>query len=162
VELDLYAGKRGEIAGGVTYDVGVLTYVYPSNGLGNVSGLTNANTTELYGQIGYGPAYVKYSQSVTDLFGAVNSKNSGYLDLGANVNVLEDLVLNLHVGRQTVKNNSTASYNDWKIGLTKDFGMVNGALAVIGTDANQQVYASPANQKFMGRTALVATISKTF
>src|SRR5450830_265278 len=45
VEWDLYAGKRGEITKDVTYDVGVLSYVYPSNGLGNVAGLVNANTT---------------------------------------------------------------------------------------------------------------------
>lgn len=162
VELDLYAGKRGEITDAITYDVGVLTYIYPSNGLNAVSGLTNANTTELYGQLGYGPVSIKYSQSVTDLFGAVDSKNSGYLDLSANPNVMDDLVLNLHIGRQMVKNNAAASYNDWKIGLTRDFGIFSGAVAVIGTDANRQLYASPADRKFMGRTSVIASISKTF
>ena len=38
VEVDLYAGKRGEVASGVNYDVGVLAYVYPSNDLGKVKG----------------------------------------------------------------------------------------------------------------------------
>ena len=157
IEWDLYAGKRGEIVKDVSYDVGVLSYVYPSNGLP-----TSANTTEVYGQVGYGPAYAKYSYSVTNLFGFANSKNSGYLDLGANIDVAEGLVLNLHAGHQKVKNNDVYSYTDWKIGFTKDFGVVTGALAVIGTNAGEAAYASPANGKFLGKKALVATISKTF
>lgn len=157
VEVDLYAGKRGEIARDVSYDVGVLTYIYPSNGLA-----TDANTTEIYGQIGYGPAYAKYSYAVTNLFGFTDSKNSGYLDLGANIELAAGLTLNLHAGRQQVKNTDVASYTDWKIGVTKDFGIVTGALAVIGTNASEVAYASPANGKFLGKTAVVATISKTF
>lgn len=157
VEIDLYAGKRGEIAKDISYDVGVLSYVYPSNGLA-----VSANTTEIYGQLSYGPAYAKYSHSVTNLFGFADSKNSGYLDLGANVEMATGLTLNLHAGHQQVKNNGAYSYTDWKLGLTKDFGIVTGAVAVIGTNAGEVAYASPANGKFLGKTALVVTVSKTF
>ncbi|MGH8810134.1 MAG: TorF family putative porin, partial [Noviherbaspirillum sp.] len=76
IEWDVYGGKRGELGADVTYDVGVLTYVYPSNKLN-----PSANTTEIYGQLGYGPAYVKYSHSLTNLFGFVDSEGSGYLDI---------------------------------------------------------------------------------
>jgi uncharacterized protein (TIGR02001 family) len=162
VEWDLYGGKRGEITKDVTYDVGVLSYVYPSNGLGRVQGFANANTTEIYGQLGFGPAYVKYSHSVTNLFGYPDSKNSGYLDVGANIDAGDGITINLHAGHQKVENNSLASYTDWKLGLTKDFGVVTGALAVIGTDADKGVYANPVNGKFMGKTSLVLVISKTF
>lgn len=162
IEWDLYAGKRGQLTAGVSYDVGVLTYVYPSNGLAHVGGLANANTTEVYGQLGYGPAYVKYSQSVTNLFGFVDSRNSGYLDLGANIEAGEGCTVNLHAGHQDVKHNGAASYSDWKIGATRDFGVVTGALAVIGTNAGKSAYASPANGKFIGKTALQLTISKVF
>ncbi|NRR33213.1 hypothetical protein HSX11_23860 [Oxalobacteraceae bacterium] len=162
VELDLYAGKRGQISDAISYDVGVLSYVYPSNGLAQVAGFANANTTELYGQIGYGPAYVKYSHALSNLFGFVDSKNSGYLDLGANVDLAQGLVLNLHAGHQNVKHNSAASYSDWKVGVTRDFGVLSGAMAVIGTNAGKIAYASPANGKFLGKTALVLTLSKTF
>jgi len=156
VELDIYGGKRGEI-GGASYDVGVLTYVYPSNGLN-----PSANTTEIYGQLGMGPAYVKYSHAVTNLFGFADSKGSGYLDVGANLDVAEGLVLNLHAGRQRVENGSAFSYTDWKIGLTKDLGFATGAIAVIGTNAEKASYASPANGKFMGKNGLVLTLTKTF
>ncbi|MET3138396.1 uncharacterized protein (TIGR02001 family) [Undibacterium sp. GrIS 1.2] len=157
VELDLYAGKRGEIAKDVSYDIGVLTYVYPSNDLP-----VDANTTEIYGQVGYGPAYIKYSHAVTNLFGFADSKNSGYLDLGANLDITNGYTLNLHAGRQNVKNNSAATYTDWKVGVTKEFFGVTGSLSVIGTNADKIAYASPVNGKFMGKTSLVAMISKTF
>jgi hypothetical protein len=40
--------------------------------------------------------------------------------------------------------------------------VVTGALAVIGTNASKTAYASPANGKFLGKTALQLTISKVF
>jgi uncharacterized protein (TIGR02001 family) len=162
IELDIYGGKRGNISDDLTYDVGVLTYVYAGNDMGSLAGFANANTSELYGQLGYGPAYIKYSSSVTNLFGFVDSKNSGYWDAGANVTLSEGLTLNLHAGYQTVEHNSAASYDDWKLGVTKDFGVVVAAVAVIGTNADKSAYASPVNGKFLGKNALVATLSKTF
>jgi uncharacterized protein (TIGR02001 family) len=156
VELDLYAGKRGQFAE-FAYDVGVLTYVYASNALP-----VSANTTELYGQLGYGPAYVKYSYATTNLFGFADSKNSGYLDAGANIDAGDGWTLNLHAGRQQVRHNDAASYTDWKLGVTRDFGVVSGALAVIGTNASEAAYTSAANGKFLGKTALQLTISKVF
>ncbi|MES2760491.1 MAG: TorF family putative porin [Pseudomonadota bacterium] len=154
VEWDIYGGKRGEIAPGITYDVGGLYYFYPSNGLP-----TSANTFELYGQVGYGPGYIKYSHSTTNLFGTSDSKNSGYLDIGANFEVATGLVLNLHAGRQNVANNGAFSYTDYKVGLTKDFGIVSVSLAVISADT--RAYVSPAG-KNLGKTAAVLSVSKTF
>lgn len=162
VELDLYAGKRGELAPGLGYDVGVLTYVYPANGLKRIPGFATANTTELVGQLSFGPALVKYSHAVTDLFGFIDSKNSGYLDLAANLDAGAGLVVNLHAGRQHVAGNPAASYTDWKIGVTRDFGIATATLAYIDTNASRTAYASPANGKFLGKSALVLTVGKTF
>ena len=155
VEIDLYGGKRGEFAPGVSYDFGGLYYAYPSNGLN-----PSANTFELYGQVGYGPAYIKYSHSTTDLFGTADSKGSGYLDLGANIELSTGLVLNLHAGRQRVANNSVYSYTDYKVGLTKDLGFASLSLALVSTDTD--AYVSPANGKNLGKTGAVVAISKTF
>ena len=154
VEWDIYGGKRGEIAPGFSYDVGGLYYAYPSNSLN-----PSANTFELYGQVGYGPGYIKYSTSTTNLFGTSNSKNSGYLDLTANFDMAEGLQLNVHLGRQIVKNNGSLSYNDYKVGVTKDFGVVSVSLSVIGTDTD--LYLSPGG-KNLGKTAAVLAVSKTF
>lgn len=161
IEWDLYAGKRGEIVKDVSYDIGMLRYLYPSNGLAHVPGFANVNTTEAYGQIGYGPAYVKYSHALTNLFGFVDSEHSGYLDVGANIDA-GVVVINLHAGRQRVKNVDAASYADWKIGLIRDFGILSAAVALIGTNAGQAAYASPANGKFLGKSAVTVNISKTF
>ncbi|HZX27404.1 MAG TPA: TorF family putative porin [Telluria sp.] len=161
-EWDVYAGRRGELAPGLAYDVGVLGYIYPANGLGKVSGFVNANTGEVYGQLGYGLAYAKYSHAVTNLFGVPDSRGSGYLDLGANVPLNDSLTLNLHAGRQTVRHTAAASYNDWKLGVTATFSGTSLSLAVIGTSADTTFYASPANGRFLGKRALVLGVTRTF
>lgn len=126
-----------------------------------MAGFVDANTTEIYGQISTGPIYAKYSHSVTNLFGFVDSKNSGYLDLGANLDMGEGYTLNLHYGRQTIKNNSSYSYNDWKLGVTKELVGVNFSLAVIGTNTDVKYYYTPAG-KFTGKTSLVLSAVKAF
>jgi uncharacterized protein (TIGR02001 family) len=154
IEWDIYGGKKGEIAPGISYDVGALYYLYPSNSLP-----TSANTFEIYGQLGYGPGYIKYSHATTNLFGFTDSKNSGYLDVGANVEVATGLMLNLHVGHQQVKNNGASSYTDYKVGLTKDFGICSVSLAAIYADT--KAYVSPEG-KNLARTGAILTVSKTF
>ena len=114
---------------------------------------------ELYGQLGYGPVYIKYSHATTNLFGTPDSKNSGYVDVGVNYDVYDGYMLNLHAGRQNVKNNSIYSYNDYKIGVTKDFGIVTVSLAAIKADTS--AYLAPSG-KNLGKTGAVLTISKTF
>jgi len=155
LEIDLYGGKKGEIATGVTYDVGGLYYLYPSNSLS-----PSANTFEVYGQLGYGPAYIKYSHSTTNLFGTADSKGSGYLDVGANIELDKGLILNLHAGRQRVAHNGAFSYNDYKIGISKEFSFATVALAYV--DTNTEGYVSPVNGKDLGKGGAVLTISKTF
>jgi uncharacterized protein (TIGR02001 family) len=154
VEWDVYAGKRGDLGSGFTYDVGGLGYLYPSNSLP-----TSANTFELYGQVGYGPATLKYSHSLTNLFGFADSKNSQYLDASINQDLGGDFTLNLHLGRQEVKNNDAASYTDWKVGITKDLGIAALSLAFFGT--NTEAYYSP-NGKNLGKSGAALTLSKTF
>ena len=163
VEWDLYAGKRGDIMADTSYDVGVLSYVYPNNGMGSVKipGVVSANTTEIYGQLTYKLLNFKYSQSVTDLFGTAMSKNSTYVDLFSNIDLTEGYSLALHVGHQKVKNFSAGSYTDWKIGVSKDMFGVNWAAAVIGTNANKSAYVTPSGS-FTGNTELVLTVLKTF
>ena len=167
VEIDIYAGKRGEIAPDVSYDVGVLQYWYPSNTYEKVGATAvSANTTEVYAQIGYGPAYLKYSHAVTDLFGNKGSDGSYYIDGGVNYPIAEGTLLNLHVGYQKVKNFSDLDYTDWKVGVTKDFGFVTGAIAIIGADvkktaAGDYAYMSPAGNN-LGKTTAVVSLTKAF
>jgi uncharacterized protein (TIGR02001 family) len=155
VEWDIYGGKRGDIGGGFSYDVGGLYYFYPSNGLN-----PSANTFELYGAVGYGPFSLKYSHSTTNLFGFADSKNSGYFDASLNQEIQDGYILNVHLGRQNVKNNSGASYTDWKLGVTKDYGVVTVSLAAV--KASTDAYTSPRNGKNLAKNGAVLTVSKTF
>jgi uncharacterized protein (TIGR02001 family) len=156
VEWDIYGGKRGEIVKDVSYDIGGLAYVYPSNKL-----TTNANTFELYGQVGYGPVTVKYSTSTTNLFGNADSKNSGYLDLAFSYDVYQGYTLGLHAGHQNIKNHGDLSYSDYKIGVTKDFGIATVALAVVKADSDLPT-TYLLGGKNLAKTGAVLTVTKTF
>lgn len=154
VEVDLYGGYKTEVAKGLTLDVGLLQYLYPSNKLN-----PSANTLEFYGALSFGPVTAKYSHSTTNLFGFADSKNSGYFDVTANFDLGDGMTLSPHVGHQTVKHNSGASYTDYSLTLAKDFSglVVSGAL--IGTDAKG--YLGP-NGKDLGKTMLVVGLKKSF
>lgn len=116
--------------------------MYLSNGLEHVVGFVSANTTELYGQLWYGPGLIKYSHAVSNLFGFADSRKSGYLDL-AGPDLGNGYLLNLHLGHRRVAHNDAASFSDWKVGVSRDFGVFTGAVALIGSDAGELAYARP-------------------
>lgn len=147
-ELDVYGGYKGEITKGVSYDIGVLRYQYPSTGV--------ANTTELYGAVTYGPATVKYSHAVTDTFGNPDSENSYYIDLSAGFDV-GGFMVTPHIGYQRIAGpvSSVGSYTDYSITVAKDFSGILLSLALVGTDADKAFYSSPVDGKELGKVGLV-------
>lgn len=170
IEMDFYAGFKKEVGAGITLDGGFLYYYYP--GANMPAG--NPNTAELYAAISYGPATLKYSHAVSNLFGTAtangysDSKNSGYLDLSVNYDTgFWGLTVNSHVGYQKVRGtNPGASYADWKLGLTKDFGGgLTLSAAYIDTNAKKansnSFYVNPEG-KNLGRATGVVTLAKTF
>jgi uncharacterized protein (TIGR02001 family) len=159
VEIDLYGGYKTTL-GGIGLDVGALRYYYPNNSLA-----TSANTNELYVAGTWGPATLKYSHAVSNLFGFPNSKGSGYLDLSATFELpWYGLTLTPHIGHQRVRNNSYSSYTDWSLALGKDFGNgFSASLAYVDTNANTGplAYPSPAG-KDLGRAGVVAGLKYAF
>ncbi len=160
VEIDIYGGYKGEIQKDFGYDIGVLTYQYPSNNLN-----PSANTTELYGALTYGPATLKYSHSVTNLFGFTDSKNSGYLDLSATFDV-SGFSVTPHLGYQKVAKNSDFSYTDYSLTVSKDLSGFVLSAALVGSDTksiggNPAYYYAPSN-KDLGKAGLVLGVKKTF
>ena len=158
VEIDLYGGKKGEIAKDINYDVGLLQYVYPSNGL-----KPSANTLEAYAAVTVGPITAKYSHSTTNLFGFADSKGSGYFDLTATFDLGDGLSLAPHIGHQRVagKGNGIYSYTDYAITLSKDFSGVVPSISIIGTDAAKGSYVSPSG-KNLGRSSVVVALKYNF
>lgn len=140
MEIDLYGGYKGEIAAGLTYDIGVITYQYPGNTADRV--LVNANTTEVYGALTFGIVTAKYSQSTGNFIANPNSSGSAYLELAANIDLGNGFTLTPHVGRQTIPNqNGAGDYTDFSLTLGKDFGGgLTGSVAAYTTDAKDAFY----------------------
>ena len=160
VEIDLYAGYKGEISKGVGFDVGGLYYWYPSNKITAIGGTSSADTFELYGALSYDVFTAKYSHSLTTLFGiggngAPSSAGSGYLDLSATFDLGNGFSLSPHFGHQEVRSVSAASYNDYSLTLGKDLGGgFSLSLAAVGTDADKNLNFTPSG-KFLGKNYLV-------
>lgn len=159
VEIDLYGGKKGELAKDLTYDVGVLHYQYPSNKL-----RPNANTTEVYGALTMGPVTAKYSHALTNTFGNPDSKGSYYLDLTANFDLGDGLTLTPHVGYQKISGpvSKDATYTDYALTLSKAFGAVTPSISFVGTDASKSFYSSPVNGKVLGKNGVVVGVKYAF
>jgi uncharacterized protein (TIGR02001 family) len=172
VEVDVYGGYKGEIAKDVTYDVGVLMYIYP-NALSKLwsTAYKNPNTTELYGAVTYGPVTTKLSYAQTNLFGNYDfagkkdSKGSYYLDVSGSFDVGAGVTLAPHLGYQKVVNITDASYVDYSVTLSKDFSGLVPSIALVGTNAKKGFYVPGVNAnstQFLGKTALVLGVKYSF
>ena len=161
-EVDVYGGYKGEISKDLTFDIGVLQYLYPSHKLS-----VSPNTFELYGALTSGPVTVKYSHATTNLFGFAGSKQSGYLDLSATFDVGSGWSAVPHIGYQKVKGsgNGDFSYTDYSLTFSKDFSGVVVSAALVGTStdkiAGKPAYVSPSG-KNLGRGTVVLGVKYNF
>jgi uncharacterized protein (TIGR02001 family) len=151
-EFDIYGGYKGEITKGLGYDIGLLTYQYPSNGLN-----PSANTLEVYGALTSGPVTAKYSHSTTNLFGFANSKGSGYLDISATFDV-GGFAVTPHIGRQTVKNNGGFSYTDYSLAISKEVSGITWSATLVDTSTSAYTGAG----KDLGKSGIVLGAKMAF
>ena len=159
VELDLYGGYKGAINEDWTYDVGAIAYTYPGHGKATTGGLGNPTTSEAYAALTWKWLTAKYSYTMSDKmvgwYGGrnldQNSRGSDYIELNANYDLGDGWTAIGHIGRQKIANSVTtsgttnpaggvksASYTDFKVGLTKDagfgvFGVAYSATSVSGS-----------------------------
>ena len=166
-EVDIYGGYKAEITKGLTGDIGLLRYQYPGNSLAKHTGYDNANTTEVYGALSFGPATLKYSRSTTNLFGNINSKGSGYLDLSASFDLGNGWTVSPHVGRQTIAKGENSppgngNYVDVSLGVTKDFSGLLIGLTYITVDAKDEGFYQTFDGKFQGKSGLVLSAKYNF
>lgn len=162
LEMDFYTGYKGT-AGGIAYDVGVLTYYYPGSS-------PKIDNTEIYLGVGLGSFSAKFFYAVTDFFGFDDSDGSSYLDLGYSHDLGNGFGLNAHVGYQTLEGAAEVteingggphdSITDYKLGLTYTTagGFVFGA-AYIGT--NRDLAGSRPGRNISDGTG-VLSLSKSF
>ena len=173
LEMDFYAGYKGEIVKDFNYDVGILQYYYPQK-----DKAVDFNTTEIYAALTWTFLTLKYSHTVSnDYFGIgktqslagaspkPSGQNTGYIELNANYPVMDKLVLNAHVGytnfakdlrKATVDGGEggiidvgVKDYTDYKVGLTYDMSALTGAgtsAAVAYVGANKKGFYGDINK----------------
>jgi uncharacterized protein (TIGR02001 family) len=158
IESDLYGGYKFT-GGGINWDVGALTYIYPGN--------SNGNTTELYGAGTLGAFTLKYSHTVSkDYFGFAGHKagsgldgtHTGYLSLMFAQEIAPALTLKAAVNytrfASDIKDLGVPNYVDYALGVSYDFG---SGLALYGgvQGANKKNFYGDVN-----KARAIVTISK--
>jgi uncharacterized protein (TIGR02001 family) len=165
LEIDLYGGYRGDTGMGVTYDVGLITYQYPSNTAGQVPGFVSANTTEIYGAVTYNIVTAKYSRSLTNFIANANSKGSQYLEVAAAFDLGNGYSVTPRIGHQWVANvpGDAGDYTDYAVTLGKDFGNgLSGSVAAVGTNVKSKLFYTDSKSRFLGKDALVVSVKYSF
>ncbi len=168
VEIDVYGGFRGDIGKtGLTFDLGAIQYMFPGD---RPAGVTKADTTEVYGALGWKWFTVKYSYYVSDeVFGFADADGSDYLGVSASLPVGETgLTLGASWGTFSFENNSAQDYDDWSVSAAYDMGKliqvaegVTVGLKYTDTDANSANWTD-ANNQFLGDATTTVWISKAF
>lgn len=174
MEWDFYGGYKGTFGkSDFGYDVGLLYYWYPGD---EADGFKKADTFEIYGALTWKWLSAKYSYSLMDkTFGVPDSSGTWYLDLSATVPITDKFNLIAHWGKQEYKgttagvsNDSFASYEDWKIGLSyslpKDFTIGAFYSDTSMSDTQRLNYTTPASAggRFLGKETFTVYLQKTF
>ena len=159
LESDIYGGYKFK-AGEVDLDVGLLTYIYPGNSLGN--------TTEAYAGATFGPLSAKYSHTLsedysgwagTSLGSGLKGRNTGYLNLAFAQEVAPKLTFKASVGftrfASDIKDNGVPNYMDYSVGGAYDLGE-GFSLGANVVGANKRGFFGPVN-----KNRLIVSITKT-
>ncbi|MGJ7494614.1 TorF family putative porin [Variovorax sp. RT4R15] len=184
IESDIYGGYKFK-GGPIDWDVGVLTYIYPGNSLGN--------TTEIYGAGTYtneviGAFTLKYSHTVSkDYFGFAGTKNgsglkgrgTGYLNLAYSKEIVPKLTLKAAVGytrmSSDIRSLGYKSYVDYNVGASYDFGgglSLSGAVVGANKKSSYLLTSNPgieipdfgtfgAQQQSINKARFIVTLTKT-
>lgn len=163
LEMDFYGGYKFEVAPGIGLDAGVLKYYYPE--ARNAAG-DKFDALELYVGASWKWLSAKYSRSLDDeYFGFADARGSDYIELNANVEIMEKTVLGLHVGHQKFRRSGDYNYTDYKLGLTRDLGFATVGLAYVTTNADSDLYTYTSGRgksKDVGNSTVVLSLAKTF
>lgn len=166
MELDTYFGFRNSFAEDFTYDVGFIRYNYLGNYTENAAGgFTKADTDEVYGTIGYKWITAKYSYGLGQFLTVPGAAGTNYLELNASVPAGDSgFTVGAHLGKQTYRGAAaaafanSATYTDYKLGVTKDIGGYVIGLAYTDTNASPfYTYAAFGGNWGKATTALSVT-----
>ncbi|MEO1642377.1 MAG: TorF family putative porin [Pseudomonadota bacterium] len=147
-ELDLYGGFSDTLASGLTYDVGVIGYFYPTEGEGE-----DLNFFEVYGGLGVNPsdsfdlgAYAYYDPDNENV----------YFEGTAGYGITESVSVDLSVGSYSFDEGD--DYLNWSVGATYSAGGLDFDLRYWDTDIE-----APGGGDVDGtEERIVLSIGKTF
>jgi uncharacterized protein (TIGR02001 family) len=163
-ETNIYGGYSADIGDtGLSYDVGVLRYIFPGN--------SEFNNNEFYGSLSYSyfTAGIAYDP---DWEG--NDEAAIYYSLGFDYELPAGFGLFASYGYtdfdsdlKDVVGAGESGYADWSIGITKNFIGFDWSLAYIDVDSDGQTIYSGANSyggldKSASDDTVVLTIGKSF
>jgi uncharacterized protein (TIGR02001 family) len=141
IEIDIYAGYRGELTKDLTYDVGLVRFMYPGDKTWDVN--------EWYTRLGYGPFSVAFSRGFGDGF----NKGMHRLSFGVKQPINEQISLEAGFGLRNKINSGGAT--DFYLAANYDLGE---GLSLSGRVSGAQT--SKAGDA--GKTRLVLSIVKGF
>jgi uncharacterized protein (TIGR02001 family) len=135
-ELDVYGGFSGDLAEGLSFDLGVIAYLYPNAGPGDF------DYVELYGSVGFefGPAEVTLGAAYAPEQDSLGNQDNIYVYTDVGVGIPgTGLSVAGHLGYTdgflTFTNDSKAF--DWSIGLeTTVAGPVSLGVAYVGAEGD--------------------------
>ncbi len=158
-----------ELYGAVSYKWFSAKYSRAQTDYFGVNTTTMGGVCGIQSSAGAGNAVVNTTNCFTATPG--NSKGSGYLDLNANFEIAEKLMLGLHYGRLKVKNYGLFDYTDYKVSLTKEYNGFNFGAAYVSTNAKHDMYrtaqttgaaGSSLDIKDLSKGTLVLSVAKSF
>lgn len=174
MEWDFYGGYTATI-GALGYTVGALYYYYPGTSSPLIADQHRYDYSEFKLGATYGIFAVNYYGVMSEhWFGTyTNARFSSYLEAQATFDLGSGYSLLTYGGAGLMKRNSEGNWKDAKIQLTKSF---DGGWSVAGAvtrawdknrywtnvDLQADANGGAASTLRLGRTALVATLTKTF
>lgn len=137
-ELDIYAGWSGAISSGLTFDVGVLAYLYPNGNVGN------ADYIEPYAALAYsvGPAEITIGVAYAPNQDALGDDDNLYVYTGLGIGVPgTPLTVSGHLGYTagSLSVDNDEDYIDWSLGVEATFGMLSIGVAYVDTGVNTRL-----------------------
>ena len=153
-ELNPYVGWAGELGEGVELDVFLQRVAYP----GHNGADYDIDYTELEASLGFARYYnvgFAYSPDIFNL-----GAKGWYYTAGAEWPLGETgLTLAVQAGHYDLDEAAGDSYNDWRVGLGRDFGPINAQLQYTDTSSYGEVLAESVGDAALadGRTTLLLT-----
>ncbi|HUX91721.1 MAG TPA: TorF family putative porin [Gallionellaceae bacterium] len=190
LEWDVYGGYNGKVNDDLSYQLGLMSVLYPSGKTANsdTSVYKRWDTSEVILGATWKSLNVKLTYTLTDWYGINNSgyaptmwadnsstadsadpelgsKGSTYVEANYTYEISEGLNLIAHAGHQKIQNFAALDYTDYKLAVSKAYKEFIFGLAYTTTNAtDNNLYHVKANgdDKVLSGNILAASVSRSF